>query len=66
MKAALSRLAVALGAVLMALLAIPTTLGFALLCLVRTTVDRLTKCLDLWQKDARQAFLLAGQNHTVF
>ena len=45
MKAVLSRLAVALGAVLMALLAIPTTLGFALLCLVRTAVDRLTNCL---------------------
>ena len=46
MKRHLARLAVALGVVLMALLAIPTTLGFALLCLVRTTVDRLTKCLE--------------------
>ena len=46
MKTILSRLAVALGAVMMALLAIPTTLGFALLCLVCTTVDRFTKCME--------------------
>lgn len=46
MKRHLARLAVALGAVLMALLAIPTTFGFALLCLVCTAVDRLTNCLS--------------------
>ena len=46
MKTVLSRITVALGAVAMALLAVPTTIGFGLICLVRAAVDRVTKRLE--------------------
>ena len=42
----LSRLAVGIGAVTMAVLALPTAIGFGLICLVRAGVDRLTACLE--------------------
>ena len=43
MKAALSRLAVGLGAVVIAILAVPTAIGVGLICLVRAGVDRISE-----------------------
>ena len=46
MKRRLSQFTVALGMVLMTLLAVPTALCFGLICLIRTAVDHLTTCLE--------------------
>lgn len=46
MKIVISRAAVGVGAIVMAVLALPTAVGIGLICLVRTGVDRLTACLE--------------------